>query len=137
MTIALYLNNMKYTDKDRERDEILFNLLGGKRDRVRVPGIGTKDEERGFYLKVGDKAWLDTAESILEKPNWKLITITYIRSGVIFYKIDGESEEKNFGLNCLGINLGMLMPVEYISPWPSKYYEVVCRCPHTKIIYND
>ena len=56
------------------------------------------------YLKVGRQFWKynDNTEE------FDLITVTYIRSGIVFYVKEGEEEEQSFGTKSLAA--GLLYP---------------------------
>lgn len=64
------------------------------------------------YIKVGRKFWSYT-------DRWHLLTITYKRSGCIFYTEDDSSEERYFGIG--SIMFLMLVPETiYLSELPYK-----------------
>jgi hypothetical protein len=67
----------------------------------------------------------------------RLMTITYLRSGIAFYTDDKDDTERSFPIGCFFAS--RLEPEEYIAPkgYPSKWYKFESFYGETKIIYNE
>ena len=79
----------------------------------------------------------------MSRPHWIPIEITYVRSGLIFYKDItpfANVKEEYMLENCVAIKLGKLQPMEYVAEFDHDYeqymFEYVPLCPHTKIKYK-
>lgn len=117
--------------------------------RVRVPGINQYSNDGPFSenmnpveIKVGDRYWLDTAD-LVSRPHWIPIEITYIRSGIIFYKDITpfvKVKEEYMLKNCVAIKIGKLQPMEYVAQLDHEYeqymFEFVPLCPYTKVSFK-
>lgn len=70
--------------------------------------FGKNQDDRIYeYIKVGRKFWHFT-------DSWHLLTITYKRSGCIFYTEDDSSEERYFGIGSI-MFLMMVPETIYLS----------------------
>lgn len=75
-----------------------------------------------------------------QRHNWKLIEITEVRSGVIFFVEANKKKRKERYIldQCIAMRMGSLQPTEYVVPEHlSDIVEYISVCPKTKIIYNQ
>lgn len=137
------------THSEQIAKELFAIINDGHKIRDQVPGINQYTNEGPFSknmnpteIKVGDRYWLDIAD-LMSHPPWIPIEITYVRSGVIFYK-DITSfvnvKEEYMLKNCVAIQMGQLQPMEYVVEFENDYeqymFKYVPLCPHTKIKYK-
>lgn len=131
--------------------QLLEYMNNGKKIKVRVPGINQYSNEGPFSenmnpikIKVGDKFWLDKSNiGSLGPAKWFPIEVTYVRSGVIFYKVIApfaEVKEEFMLEDCLAIKIGQLQPMEYVAQFDHEYeqymFEFVPLCPYTKVSFK-
>lgn len=87
-----------------------------------------EDEAVKKYIKVGRKFWHYDG-------GWRKLTITYVRSGVMFFTFDDEPEIEyawfTDSLNCLWLHAAEIHPHEIskiISKWyPDNDFEEICK----------
>lgn len=122
-------------------------ISGKKKIKVDVPGYGQYNNEGpfskeiySFSLKVGDFAYLYDTGDFYNTNMWRKIKITHIRGDVIFFVFtDNPKKEEYLDKNCLFVRFGRIKPTRFIvdiKEWPTKYFEFICDCPYTEIIYK-
>lgn len=114
--------------------------------KIKVPGIHQWSNEGPFSkqidfteIKVGDYYYLNDAD-LGQSHNWKLIEITEVRSGVLFFiEVNKTKKKERYILDqCIAMRMGCLQPTEYVVPENlSDIVEYISVCPKTKIIYNQ
>lgn len=114
--------------------------------KIKVPGIHQWSNEGPFSkqidfteIKVGDYYYLNDAD-LGQSHNWKLIEITEVRSGVLFFiEVNKTKKKERYILDqCIAMRMGYLQPTEYVVPENlSDIVEYISVCPKTKIIYNQ
>ena len=116
----------KLTDEVINRgslDEILCATFNVDRMMIKLPDTTDAD------IIVGKKFYYLDTNFRIDK-----ITITYIRSGIAFYKSKLYCKgEHNFPLGCLFMT--HLKPEVYETDLDPKYYEIVCHLGKTKVKY--
>jgi hypothetical protein len=121
------MNDDKLTLEIIERGniyEIICAMQGGG-ERVKIKLPDTKDSD----IIVGKKFYYLDTNFRIDK-----ITITYVRSGIVFYKSKLHRKgEHNFPLDCLFAR--HLKPEIYETDLDPKYYEIVCPLGKTKVKY--
>lgn len=138
----------KLSDTERTGYVLSKALFGGDKVKIEVPGINQWNNEGPFSkninpyeFKEGDEFYLDDSPIMsLRKDDWKKIRITGVRSGVLFYVFTRKPKKEEWmSTECLTISLGKIMPLKYVvdtKEFPREYYEFICRCPLTKIVYK-
>lgn len=103
----------------------IFEILGDKEEKVLLPEIEPED------IEIGDQFYL------YDETQWILITITYIRSGIIFYVTEKENEEQWFPFGSIMLtNLTYKEFIVPLAPNGCKQWIFKSLCPKTKIIYK-
>lgn len=90
-----------------------------------------EDEAVKKYIKVGRKFWHYDGE----KMRWRKLTVTYVRSGVMFFTFDDEPNVEHAwfmgSLNVLALHAAEIHPheiSEIISKWyPDNDFEEICK----------
>lgn len=131
---------------DLEMVKELMLKINGEKFRTPVPGIHQWSNDGPFSkqidfteIKAGDRYYLDDSNSSVAH-NWKLIEITYVRSGVYFYvEVGGKKKKEKYILEgSIALQMGCLQPIEYVVPDEVKdIVEYLPVCPKTKVIYNQ
>lgn len=122
-------------------------ISGKKKIKVDVPGYGQYNNEGPFSkeiypfsLKINDYAYLYDSSGFDHTDTWRKIKITHIRGDVVFFVFDNYPEKEHyFDKNAVLVKCGNIMPAEFIvdtNEWPTEYFEFVCDCPYTEIIYK-
>lgn len=122
-------------------------ISGKKKIKVEVPGYGQwsnegpfSEEIYPFSLKINDYAYLYDSSGFDNTDTWRTIKITYIRGEIVFFIFtDNTEKEHHFNKNAVLVHCGNIKPTKFIvdtEEWPTKYFEFVCDCPYTKIIYK-
>ena len=110
--------------KTRNTDQTIAALFGGIAT-ITLPKTKPSD------IVVGKKFW----DFDHEQNKWVLITITYVRSGVVFYTKGRSKKEDDFPLESLMTY--RLEPEYFVSDYNPQYYNVVSRSGKTKITYSE
>lgn len=131
---------------DLEMAKELMLEVNGEKFKTKVPGIHQWSNDGPFSkqidfteIKPGDRYYLSENLGGLPANTWKLIEITYVRSGVYFFvEVNKKKKEEKYILEgSIAIQTGSLQPLEYIVPEKLKdIVEYVPVCPKTKVIYN-
>ncbi len=90
-----------------------------------------KDEAVKAYIKVGRKFWYYDGE----KTCWRKLTVTYIRSGVMFFTFDDKPDVEHAwfmcSANCLCLHAAEIYPheiSEILREWyPDNIFEEICK----------
>lgn len=77
------------------------------------------------YIKPGQKFWTYVDSEQI----FKLFTVTYIRSGVVFYKFENETKEEHFSLDS--------MFCQFIYPETIDTDKIADICGYDKSIFNS
>lgn len=131
---------------DKNCDQINYIDWNYEKIKVKVPGIHQWSNEGPFSkqidfteIKVGDRYYLDDSD-IGQSHNWKLIEITEVRSGVIFFvEVNKKKKKERYILDqCIAMMMGCLQPTEYVVPENHQdMVEYISVCPKTKILYKQ
>lgn len=131
---------------DLEIAKELMLKINGEKFKTKVPGIRQWSNDGPFSrqiefteIKPGDRYYLDDSGAFAAR-RWKLIEITYVRSGVYFFvEVNKKKKEEKYMLEgSIAIQTGCLQPLEYIVLEKLKdIVEYVPVCPKTKVIYNQ
>lgn len=113
--------------------------------KMPIPGIHQWSNDGPFSkqidfteINVGDHYYLNDA-GIGQRHNWKMIEITEVRCGVIFFvEVNKKKKKERYLIDqCIAIRMGCLQPTEYVVPENlSDIVEYIPICPKTKI-YNQ
>lgn len=90
-----------------------------------------EDEFVNAYIKVGRKFWHHDGE----KMYWRKLTVTYVRSGVMFFTFDDEPDVEHAwflgSMNCLCLHTAEIHPYEIskiLSEWyPDNDFAEICK----------
>ena len=85
---------------NEEMDSLLLNITDGKPMKIDLHKHSCM-KRRYPKFEVGKNYYIDCAESLMGASNYKLCTITGIRSGVIFYTIEWNPTEHHMEEFCL------------------------------------
>lgn len=93
-------------------------------------------------IAVGKRFWSYTQmfmsqnelEGRLDPEKWRLITITYIRSGVAFYRIEEQEQEEYFERGSAMV--GLIEPETYIHDKDPQYYKMISRSGRVDFQYR-
>ncbi len=85
-------------------------------------------------FEVGKRYWINCEEKFLNMPKYKLCEITYIRSGIIFYKVIGSETEESMPEFCLAHLKAS--PEEISIDLDSDYYELRDASGKMKVNYT-
>ena len=83
-------------------------------------------------LRVGDRFYYYKRKGI--GGSWRTVHVTYKRSGVLFYKDEIDNKEYYAEEGSMFFKYS-IAPI-FILGCDSSKFEVTCRCPKTKIIYE-
>lgn len=101
-----------------------------------------KDEESGKVsiliptfeegdIELGCRFWMDITPMNIAH-SWKKCTCTFVRSGIIFYKVGGRNPELYMEDGCYFFK--NIYPVKVLVNTDPSKIEFTCNCPHVKII---
>lgn len=122
--IEIDLNEIDLNDFDKTK----FILNGNKKSIIGPHKYMPKE-----YLEVGGQFYyFDIQPSIV-----RLITITHIRSGICFYTIEEENNEKEYWFPIDSFFSIMLEPKTYITNLNTKYNEFKSRWGKSEVIYVE
>lgn len=107
-------------------DKIIADHYGGM---LHVRMNPTKWED----IAVGKRFWCYTKTFLsnnelngsLDPEMWRLMTITYIRSGVVFYRIEEQEQEEHFEQGSAMVSL--IEPQTYVHNNDPQYYKMISR----------
>ena len=119
----------------KEVEEIIKNTVNGGRKTVLNLNNHSCFNREYVKFEVGSKYWINQSILLLDSDSYKLCEITYIRSGIIFYKVIGESEEKY--LAEFSIAHLYASPEEISVPLDENYYEVIDMSGKIKVNYTS
>lgn len=92
-----------------------------------------KDFEYTYQsLRVGDRFYYYKRKGM--GGSWRTAHVTYKRSGVLFYKDEIDNKEYYAEEDAMFFKYS-IAPIFILGCYSSKF-EVTCRCPKTKIIYE-
>ncbi len=113
-------------------DELTYATTCNKNGWSSIKIPFSKEED----IKVGAKFYYEN-DMMAMKCDVRLMTVTYIRSGIVFYTDDKDDSERSFPIGCFFAS--RLEPEEYTTPkgYPSKWYKFESFYGKTKIVYND
>lgn len=82
-----------------------------------------EDEFVKAYIKVGRKFWHYDGEKMC----WRKLTVTYIRSGVMFFTFDDEPDAEHAwfmgSMNCLSMHAAEIYPYEISTILSERYQD--------------
>ena len=120
------LVDIKLAIDSGDTDLMMFIFNGNEKQEITLPKIKKEN------IKKGDKYYSYNSEHW----KWELITITYVRSNVIFYTSDLSKLEEGVFRDTLFVE--KWEPIEFTTDLNTEYYEIITSCSLTKIIYvND
>ena len=113
-------------------DELTYATSCNKNGWASIKIPFSKEED----ITVGSKFYYEN-DMMGMKCDIRLMTITYIRSGIVFYTDDKDDSERSFPIGCFFAS--RLEPEEYTPPagYPSKWYKFESFYGKTKILYNE
>lgn len=113
-------------------DELTYATACNKNGWASIKIPFSKEED----ITVGAKFYYEN-DMMGMKCDIRLMTITYIRSGIVFYTDDKDDSERSFPIGCFFAS--RLEPEEYTPPagYPSKWYKFESFYGKTKILYNE
>lgn len=113
-------------------DELTYATMCNKNGWVTIKTPFSKEED----IVVGAKFYYEN-DMMGMSCDVRLMTITYVRSGIAFYTDDKDDTERSFPIGCFFAS--RLEPEEYTPPksYPSKWYKFESFYGMTKIVYNE
>jgi len=130
---------MKYWELDKLKmlsleTETLIKKLNKDEKTIINVNIHSCNSYKYPKLEVNNKYWINLNNKFSSEIQYELCTITYIRSGVIFYVLDSNpTKEYYFEEFCL--NHLHCSPKEITVNLDSDYYEVRDFCGKMKVNY--
>lgn len=93
--------------------------------------FGKHDEAVKAYIKVGRKFWHYDGE----KARWRKLTVTYVRSGVMFFTFDDEPDVEHAwfmgSMHCLYLHAAEIYPYEIGNilheRYPDNDFAEICK----------
>ena len=118
---------------EKKRSDLLYWYVTANEEEfsnIRIPYVKESD------IVVGAKFWFDNS-SILDPCDIRLMTITYVRSGVAFYTDNKCDEEKNFFTSGTLFSERIIEYFEYETDYDPKLFKFVSIYGHTIIKYKN
>lgn len=114
------------------QEEMFFMFLYKKKITYNVHHYSCS-EQKFPKLSVGETYWVDVSESLSDSSKYRKCKITYIRSGIVFYIVEGEVNERWFAEGSL--QHGFTAPLEITVDLDPEFYEVIDHSGLMKVNY--